>query len=376
MSDDIGASERLKNAPGPNDPRKPDSPKELGKQGWKYTFKKTFREFTSDQCTDIAASLTYYSVLSLFPALIALVSLLGVVGQGQKAVNSLLQVLGSVMPADALDVLRGPIEGFAKSDASGFALVFGIVLAIWSASGYVGAFTRAMNRIYEIDEGRPFWKLKPAQLLVTVIGIVLILIVVLLIVISGPIAQSVGNLVGAGDAAVTVWEVVKWPVIALILVLMVAILFYATPNVKQPKFKWMSMGALIALLVLVIASVLFGLYVTNFSNYAKNYGALAGVVIFLLWLWIANLALLFGAEFDAEVERSRQLRGGIEGAEDDIQLPPRDTKKSEKNADKEEKILEEGRKMREESAREDASEGNGEEATVGRHQAAVRASKR
>src|SRR5215218_2005530 len=315
MSDNIGASERLKDAPSPEDPRKPDSFKDLGKVGWKYTLRKTLREFTSDQCTDIAASLTYYSVLSIFPALIALVSLLGVFGQGQKSVNTLLQVLGSVAPADALRIIKPIITGFASSPASGLALILGIVLAIWSASGYVGAFSRAMNRIYEIDEGRPFWKLKPVQLLVTVIGIVMILVVVLMLVISGPVTEAIGNAIGLGGTVQTVWEIVKWPVIALILVLMVAILYYATPNVKQPKFRWISVGGLGALLVLVIASVLFGLYVTNFSNYAKNYGSLAGVVIFLLWLWIANLALLFGAELDAELERGRQLRGGIAAEE-------------------------------------------------------------
>jgi len=380
MSDNIGAAERLQNAPSPEDPRKPDTLKEMGASGWKYTLRKTLREFTSDQCTDIAAALTYYSVLSIFPALIALISLLGVFGQGQASVDALMGVLGSVAPADALDVLRGPIEGFVNSPASGFALISGIVLAIWSASGYVGAFTRAMNRIYEIDEGRPFWKLKPMQLLVTVIGIVMILIVVLMLVISGPVTEAIGNAIGLGSTVQTVWDIAKWPVIALILVLMVAILYYATPNVKQPKFRWMSVGALVALVVLVVASVLFGLYVTNFSNYAKNYGALAGVVIFLLWLWIANLALLFGAELDAELERGRQLRGGI-AAEEDIQLPPRDAKKSAKNADKEEKDIAEGRKIREEAARNsgDGESGggkNGDGQRIGRHEAAIRANKR
>ncbi|BDZ46712.1 ribonuclease [Naasia aerilata] len=315
--------------------------------------------------------------------------------------DTILEILGSVAPADALDTLRGPIEGFVNSPASGFALVSGIVLAIWSASGYVGAFTRAMNRIYEIDEGRTFLKLKPMQLLVTVIGIVMILLVVLMLVISGPVTEAIGNAIGLGSTVQTVWDIAKWPVIAVILVVMVAILYYATPNVKQPKFRWMSIGALVALLVLVVASVLFGLYVTNFSNYAKNYGALAGVVIFLLWLWIANIALLFGAELDAEIERGRQLRGGI-AAEEDIQLPPRDVKKSAKNADKEEKDIADGRAIREEAARngaggdDDKADGKGDDAKsdgkgrddrssgkdgddgerIGRHEAAVRASKR
>ncbi|HEY8589633.1 MAG TPA: YihY/virulence factor BrkB family protein, partial [Naasia sp.] len=275
---------------------------------------------------------------------------LGVVGQGPGATNALLDLLRQFAPSDVVQTLSGPIEGFVDSPAAGFALISGTVLAIWSASGYVGAFTRAMNRIYEIDEGRPFWKLKPVQLLITVIGILLILILAVLLVVSGPIAEAIGEAIGVGSTFVTVWDIAKWPVIAFIVVLMVAILYYGTPNVKQPKFRWVSVGALTAIVVLVIASVLFALYVANFSDYSKNYGALAGVVVFLLWLWIANLALLFGAEFDAELERSRQLQAGI-AAEEDIQLPPRDTKKSVKAADKEEKDIADGKAIREQNAR-------------------------
>ena len=346
-----GASERLVNAPSPEDPRKPDSPREVKKRSWKYVIRKTMREFTSDECLDVAASLTYYAVLSLFPALIALVSLLGVFGQ---SANAFIAILEDIAPPDAVDVLREPIEQFSNSPAAGFALVSGIVLAIWSASGYVGAFTRAMNRIYEIDEGRPFWKLKPIQLGVTVTGILLILIMAILLAISGPVTEAIGNALGIGEVAQTIWAIAKWPVIALILVLMVAILYYATPNAKQPKFRWMSAGALLAIVVLVLASVAFAFYVANFSNYSRSYGSLAGIVIFLLWLWIANIALLFGAEFDAELERGRQLQAGIE-AEEDIQLPPRDTKKSAKASKQEQKDIEEGRRIREQRGEDDPS---------------------
>ena len=342
---ETATGERRKAAPSPDDPRKPDGPDDIHKRSWKYVLRKTMREFLSDQCQDIAASLTYYGVLALFPALIALVSLLGVIGQRGEAVDALLGIVQDVAPGDAADTIRGPLEQFASSPAAGFALVSGVVLAIWSASGYVSAFSRAMNRIYEIDEGRPFWKLKPVQLLVTVIAIVLILVAVLLLVVSGPVTDALGDALGVGAVAKTVWSIAKWPVLALVVVLIVAILYYATPNAKQPKFRWMSMGAFLALVMLVVASLLFGIYVANFSNYDRNYGSLAGVVIFLLWLWIANLALLFGAEFDAELERGRQLQAGI-AAEEDIQLPPRDTRTSDKKAKAEEKDIEEGRKIR------------------------------
>ena len=202
-------------------------------------------------------------------------------------------------------MLREPLEQFSSSPAVGLALVFGIVLAIWSASGYVGAFSRAMNRIYEMDEGRPVWKLRPMQLAVTLVSILLILVMVIILIVSGPVTEMVGNALGLGETVQIVWSVVKWPILAATAVLIVGILYYATPNAQQPKFRWISMGALLALITLLIASVLFGLYVTNFSSYDRTHGFLAGLVVFLLWLWIANLALLFGAEFDAELKRSR-----------------------------------------------------------------------
>ena len=203
-----------------------------------------------------------------------------------------------------------------------------------------------MNRIYEIEEGRPFWKLKPAQILITLIGVALIVVALVILVVSGPVADAVGSALGPRRRSPRpCGRSPKWPVLAVIVVLMVAILYYATPNAKQPKFRWISLGSLLAILVLVIASVAFGLYVANFSNYDRTYGSLAGVIVFLLWLWIANIALLFGAEFDAELERGRQLQAGI-AAEEDIQLPPRDTRKSDKAAEKERQDVEEGRRIR------------------------------
>ena len=341
------ASEKL-TAPDPDDARKPDGPTDIHKRSWKYVAGKTVREFSADQCTDIAASLTYYAVLALFPALIALFSLLGVIGQGQAAADAVLGIVDEAAPGGAADVIRGPIEQFASSPAAGFALITGLAVAIWSASGYVGAFSRGMNRIYEIEEGRPFWKLKPQQLLVTLIAIVLIAIAAIILVVSGSVTEAIGSALGVGETVTTIWSIAKWPVLALVVILVVATLYYATPNAKQPKFRWMSMGAFLAILILGIATVAFGFYVANFSNYDKNYGSLAGVIIFLLWLWIANNALLFGAEFDAELERGRQLQAGI-AAEEDIQLPPRDTKRSDKAAKKEAEDIAEGRRIRTEA---------------------------
>lgn len=343
-----------KDAPAPESGEKPDSPAKLEKRSWSYVLRKTIREFTADQCMDAAAALTYYAVLSLFPALLAIFSLLGVFGQGRAASDAVLGIVEDVAPGDTADTLRGPIEQMAQAPGAGLALITGILLALWSASGYVGAFSRVMNRIYEIEEGRPFWKLRPMQLLVTVVTVVCLTLVAIGLVLSGDVVDAVGSSIGASGLVTTLWNVLKWPVMLFIVVFLVALLYYATPNAKQPKFRWISLGALLAIVVLIVATLGFGLYVANFSNYDRTYGSFAGVIIFLLWIWIANLALLFGAEFDAELERGRQLQAGID-AEVDIQLPARDTRTSDKRAEKEREDVAEGRRIREDHDDPDAS---------------------
>jgi len=344
MEQRSGSGSKAATAPHPEDDRKPDTVTDLDKRSWKFVAKRAVKEFSQDQCLDLAAGLTYYAVLALFPALLAIVSLLGIIGQDQQGTDALMQMVRDVAPS-AADTLQGVITQLTQSQAAGFTLVIGIVGALWSASGYVGAFGRAMNRIYEIDEGRPFYKLRPVMLLITLIAVLLAALVSVALVVSGPVAHSIGSAIGLGDTAVTVWNIIKWPLILAVVVLVVAILYYATPNVKQPKFRWISIGAGIAVVVWILASLAFGFYVANFSSYNKTYGSLAGVIVFLLWLWITNLALLFGAEVDSELERGRQLQGGIP-AEEELQLPPRDTKASDKLADKERKDLEEARKIR------------------------------
>ncbi len=346
------STSKARTAPAPDDARKPDSPKDVTKPSWKYIAKKTLREFSKDQCPDLAASLTYYSVLSIFPALLALVSLLGIFGDPQKTTSALLDIVQGFAPGQTVDTIRPVIQDLANSSAAGVTLILGLLTALWSASGYVGAFGRAMNRVYEIDEGRPFVKLRGTMLAVTLINLLIVVVLAAMLVLSGPVAESVGNIIGLGGAFLTVWNIAKWPVMLVLIVVAIAILYYATPNVKQPKFRWMSMGSAIALLVFLLASLAFGFYVANFSSYNKTYGAIGGVIVALLWLWILNMSLLFGAEFDAETERGRQLQAGIE-AEETIQLPPRDTKKSDKLQAKEEEDIRHGRELREEYARQD-----------------------
>lgn len=339
---------RAATAPDPDDDRKPDSPTELHAPSWRFALKRAVAQFSHDECTDLAAALTYYAVQSLFPAAIALVSVLGVFGQGPSTIDALLGIVGDVASDDVVNAVRGPLESLAQSPAAGPALVIGLLTALWSASGYVGAFSRAMNRIYEVGEGRPFWKLRPVQILITLVAVALIALVAVALVVTGPLAQAIGDAVGLGSTAVTVWSIAKWPVLAGVVVLIIAILYHATPNVQQPKFRWMSTGAAAAFIIWVLASLAFGFYVANFGSYDATYGALAGVIVFLLWLYITNLALLFGAEVDSETERGRQLQAGIV-AESELQLPPRDTSKLTKQEAKDEKALEQGRAIREDA---------------------------
>lgn len=335
-----------RSAPEPDAPEKADSPTDLSPPSWRLTAKRALAEFTHDQCTDQAAALTYYSVLAIFPALVAVVSLLGVFGQGEKTVDTILELVRSLGQPGAAQLLEDPIRSMVTAQAAGFGLVIGVLGALWSASGYVGAFGRAMNRIYEIDEGRPIWKLRPLQLLLTLVSVLMVALVLVALILSGPVAQAVGDTLGLGGTAVTIWNVAKWPVMLGVVVVIVALLYYATPNVRQPKMRWISVGAGIAIAVWLVMSILFGFYVANFGSYNKTYGSLAGIVVFLLWLWLTNVALLFGAEVDSELERVRQLEAGIP-AEETLQLPPRDTAKSDKAAAKKEAIVEEGRRIRE-----------------------------
>jgi len=332
-------------APHPDSDAKVDSPTDMRPRSLKYAAKSALGEFTRDQCTDLAAGLTYFAVLALFPAFIALTSILGVVGQGDEAVDELLGILGDLGAGGVVDTIGPTLRDLATSGAAGIGLVLGLLGALWSASGYVGGFSRAMNRVYEVGEGRPVYKLRPAMLGLTALLVVMVALVLFGLVVSGPVAQSVGDLVGLGSAAVTVWGIVKWPVILLIVVVIVALLYYFTPNVRQPKFRWVSVGAIFAILVWVVASAAFGFYVAGFSSYDKTYGALGGVIAFLLWLWITNLALLFGAELDSELERGRELQSGL-AAEDELQLPLRDDTQLHKTEKKEQKERAEGRRIR------------------------------
>lgn len=319
---------------------------DLPKRRWGAIFKRTVGKFSATGATDLAAALTYYSMMSMFPALLALISLLGVFGQGPATTDALLNVLVEMgATEEQLKPISDYINSMQGSTGAGIALIIGLAGALWAASNYVNAFSRAMNTIYGVKEGRPIWKLRPWMLLITLIVLLLVVLVALSLVFTGGLAQSVGSVIGLGDTAVQVWNYAKWPVMFFIVVLVVALLYWGTPNVRPPKFRWLSPGAILAIIVWGVATAAFGFYVGNFGNYNATYGALAGVIVMLLWLWLTNVALLFGAVFDSEVVREGQLQSGIP-AEEEIQLPLRDDSGADKKAEKESKQLAENRKVR------------------------------
>jgi membrane protein len=301
------------------------------KTGWFATLRRTATEFSEDNLSDWAAALTYYGLLSLFPALIALVSVVGVIGDPQSTTRTITDIVTRIGPESAAQTFSGPIESITSNQSrAGIALVVGLLVALWSASGYIGAFMRVSNVIYETPEGRPIWKLRPLQMLVTLAMVILLALVALGLVLTGPIVDAVAEPIGLSSTATTIWDIAKWPVLAALFVTMISILYYASPNVKLRGFKWVTPGSIVALVVWVLASAGFAFFVSNFGSYDKTYGALAGMVVLLIWLWITNLAILFGHELNAERERSAEIGEGKARADREIQLEPRDEPKGQR----------------------------------------------
>jgi membrane protein len=305
--------------------RAPDTPADLSGRSWFGVLKRTVREFKADNLGDLAAALTYYAILSIFPALLALVSVLGLIGN--SATQSLLDNLGKVAPGPAQEIFTSAIQNLQKSQgAAGVLFIAGLAGAVWSASAYVAAFMRAANVIYDVEEGRPVWKTLPVRVGLTVILVLLLAISAVAVVFTGGLATQAGKVLGVGDAAVTAWDIAKWPVLVLLMSFMLALLYWGAPNVKQPGFRWISPGSVLAVVLWIIASAAFAFYVANFGSYNKTYGAIGGVIIFLTWLWISNTVVLLGAEFNAELERGRRIEGGHPSEREPF-VEPRDTRK-------------------------------------------------
>jgi membrane protein len=316
----------------------PDSPTDLGKRHWFDVLKRTLKQFQQDNLSDWAAALTYYGILSLFPGLLALVSSLGFLGPGPT--KTVIDTLQGFMPAPAKPIIGPAIANLQQQrGAASVAAIVGIALALWSASGYVGAFMRAANAIYDVPEGRPFWKTLPLRIGLTIMIGVLLVISAFAVVLTGKLASVIGSLVHLGHTAVVIWDIAKWPVLLVIISLVFALLYYLAPNAQHTGFRWITPGGVVGVLLWVIASAAFALYLATFASYAKTYGALGGAIAFLVWLWISNIAILLGAEFDAELERERAIEGGMKPEDQEPYLPLRDDRKVDDNTNEENKGL-------------------------------------
>ncbi|MEV0441336.1 YihY/virulence factor BrkB family protein [Streptomyces spectabilis] len=303
----------------------PDEPSDLPARSWWAVLRRTVKEFLDDDLPDRAAALTYYSVLSLFPALLVLVSVLGVIGE--SATRTVLDNLDDLAPGAVRDLLTDAVRQLQdRGGVSGLVAVAGLAAAVWSASGYVAAFIRAANAVYDVAEGRPVWKLTPLRLGLTLVLMVLLAVSATIVVFTGPLAERAGDAIGAGDVAVTAWSIAKWPVLFVLVVVMIALLFWRAPNARTSGFRWISPGSAVAVVLWLIASAGFAVYAANFGSYNKTYGTLAGVIVFLVWLWLTNLAVLLGLEFDAELARQRAISGGMPETQEPY-VEPRDTRK-------------------------------------------------
>ncbi|MEV7097379.1 YihY/virulence factor BrkB family protein [Amycolatopsis sp. NPDC051045] len=303
----------------------PEGPGKLSKRSWGAVLKRTFKQFNRDNLTDWAAALTYYGVLSLFPGIIVLTAILGLLGPDK--IQTVIDNVNQVVPGQGKDIIVGAIKELTGSRSlAGPVAILGLLGALWTASGYIGAFMRASNAIYGMPEGRPIWKVIPLRVALTVGIVALLAMCALGVVATGSVARRIGDLIGLGSTGILVWEIAKWPVIAALVSVAFALLYWVGPNVRQPSFRWLTPGGLLAVVLWVLASAGFALYVANFGSYNKTYGSLAGVIVFLVWLWISNLAILLGAELDAELARGRTIEAGREEDQEEPFLPPRDTK--------------------------------------------------
>jgi membrane protein len=309
-----------------------DSPTDINRAGWRAVLKRSIQQFKYDAVTDRAAALTYFGVLAIFPGLLVLISVMGLLGRSN--VQSLLDNLRHVAPGGVNSFLRTVIEQVqGRSGAASVGAIVGIVVALWSASGYVGAFARASNAVYNIEEGRPLWRTAVMRVVVTVALVVMLVACSLIVVVTGSVATQIGHALGLGNGLVMAWNIAKWPVLVVIVSMMFSLLYWACPNVKQPGFRWITPGGALAVVIWLVASALFALYVSFSGSYNKTYGSLAAIIIFLVWLWVTNIAILLGVEFNAELQRQQLIEAGLP---EDVEpfAEPRDTRKMDESEQK------------------------------------------
>ncbi|WP_416905308.1 YihY/virulence factor BrkB family protein [Micromonospora echinospora] len=313
-------------AGGERDLRVPRGLRQLSWPTWRGVLVRSGRNFVKDNCADWAAALTYYGVLALFPSIVVVVALVGLVSEGDRTVDTLIDLARDVGAGSVVanEGVVGVVEGVVDQRAGVKALLsFGLLGALWSASGFIGAFTRASNAIYGVEEGRPFYRLRPMQIGLAALTLVLLAVVATGLIVSGPVAEAIGNLLNLGDVPRTAWSVAKWPVLAMVLMVLLSLLFWIAPNVRQPRFRWLTVGGAVALLAWTLASFGFGLYVANFGSYDVTYGSLGAVIAFLVWLYLSNCALMFGVQINAELQRGRMMQAGVPAPEEPVLTPKR-----------------------------------------------------
>ena len=284
-------------------------PLQLPRRTWPATVRRTLQEFLEDHLLQWAAALTFFGVISLFPALLAMVALLGLIGA--PALEPLIENVSELAPGAARDITLEALRRIEDgADRSSLSFTLAVAAALWSASAYVGAFIPAANVVWEVEESRPIWKKLLLRIGLTVALLLLIVATALTVLLTGPIAEQLGALAGVGEAAVELWELAKWPFLALVMMLLLSILYWVAPNVRHPGWRWVLPGSVLAVGVAIVASAGFTLYIAHFGRYNATYGAIGGVLVFMLWLWLTNIAILLGAEFNAEIERALAIDGG------------------------------------------------------------------
>ena len=296
----------------------------IPRASWRYAVRRARHGFVRHRGIDSAAALTFFAALALFPGALVVVSSFAIVRDRDEAVESILAVVGEFVKKSTVETLETPLRSFLAIENPGIALLIGTWLLLWTLSAYATAFGRTINTTYEILEGRRFWKFRGLMLIVTVVLMIAFGAILLILIATPRVAASFAETAGIAEPWVVAWNIAKWPALLVLAIIVAAVLYYYTPNVRHLRLRWVSWGAIFAIVTWALATAGFGVYVATVGQYDRIYGWIGGGIVTLLWLYITNLVLVFGAEFDAEVVRLRQLGAGI-AAEETVQLPLRDT---------------------------------------------------
>jgi membrane protein len=274
--------------------------------------KRTLRSFYDDQMTHHAAALTYYALMSLFPAVLLALSLLGLLGQYPETYNAIMGYLREVAPASVVDPLDRSLRGALQSKGTAAtALVVSVVVALYGTTGALEAARRALNVVFEVDGGRSFLRRKAIDVASTFVLMALVLASLVMVFVGGGFAEDMLGFIGLGSTTARVWNIVRWPGAVAVAMLVFAFIYYVTPDVQQRSFRWVTPGAAVGVLLWLGASFGLSTYVSKVGDVGAIYGAFAGAIVLVAWLWLTNVALLLGAELNAEIERERELGEGV-----------------------------------------------------------------